>query len=97
MKNDLAKGFQLMRFCLSKYTNFIMMVVFFCLGLTMELLESSGAVPQRSGGYFPIGIGAIFLVCTAIFPPQMAVSLDVCLMAQASPYKKKLQTSILRG
>lgn len=94
MKNDFVKGIQFMRFSMSKYTNVIMMIVFFFLGLAMELMESTGVVPRDMGGYFPIGIGAIFMICAAMFPSQMIVSLTVCTMAQASPYKKKLQTSV---
>ena len=92
MKNDLIKSFKLIKYSLSMKMNITMAVLFFLLGLAMELYQAFWVTDTVSEGVIPFGAG--FMICTAMFPSQMLVSLDVSLMAQASAYKKKLQTSL---
>ena len=92
MKNDLIKSFKLIKYSLSMKMNITMAVLFFLLGLAMELYQAFWVTDTVSEGVIPFG--AVFMICTAMFPSQMLVSLDVSLMAQASAYKKKLQTSL---
>lgn len=92
MKNDLIKSFKLIKYSLSMKMNITMAVLFFLLGLAMELYQAFWVTDTVSEGVIPLG--AVFMICTAMFPSQMLVSLDVSLMAQASAYKKKLQTSL---
>ena len=92
MKNDLIKSFKLIKYSLSMKMNITMAVLFFLLGLAMELYQAFWVTDMVSASGIPLG--AVFMICTAMFPSQMLVSLDVSLMAQASAYKKKLQTSL---
>lgn len=92
MKNDLIKSLKLIRFCTSRRTNIVLLIIFLILGVMLEILGSTGLLLLNEA--FPVGGGAIFLLCTAIFPSQMIVSVDVSLLAQTSPYKKKLQTTL---
>ena len=82
----------MIKYSLSMKMNITMAVLFFLLGLAMELYQAFWVTDTVSEGVIPFG--AVFMICTAMFPSQMFVSLDVSLMAQASAYKKKLQTSL---
>ena len=82
----------MIKYSLSMKMNITMAVLFFLLGLAMELYQAFWVTDTVSEGVIPFG--AVFMICTAMFPSQMLVSLDVSLMAQASDYKKKLQTSL---
>lgn len=82
----------MIKYSLSMKMNITMAVLFFLLGLAMELYQAFWVTDTVSEGVIPFG--AVFMICTAMFPSQMLVSLDVSLMAQASAYKKKLQTSL---
>lgn len=92
MKNDFVKSLKLIKYSLSLKMNVTMAIVFFLLGLAMELYQAFWVTDTVSASGIPLG--AVFMICTAMFPSQMLVSLDVSLMAQASAYKKKLQTSL---
>lgn len=92
MKNDFVKSLKLIKYSLSLKMNVTMAIVFFLLGLAMELYQAFWVTDMVSASGIPLG--AVFMICTAMFPSQMLVSLDVSLMAQASAYKKKLQTSL---
>ena len=82
----------MIKYSLIMKMNITMAVLFFLLGLAMELYQAFWVTDTVSEGVIPFG--AVFMICTAMFPSQMLVSLDVSLMAQASAYKKKLQTSL---
>ena len=81
MKNDLIKSFKLIKYSLSMKMNITMAVLFFLLGLAMELYQAFWVTDTVSEGVIPFG--AVFMICTAMFPSQMLVSLDVCFMVQA--------------
>ena len=61
--------------------------MFLILGSVWEVFPILGEVNM-------IDMGSVFLFCAVMFPTQMLISLDISEMAQTSPYKKALQTSI---
>lgn len=92
MKGDLAKGFQLLKFASGKRVNVALWVLFFVLGLVMEVIISVGEAQQFD--FSPFEAGTVFMMCSAMFPSQMLLSVDVSTMIQTSSYKKKLQVSM---
>lgn len=96
MLNDLKKGYRLVPYGVSRTMNLVFMVFFALLGAFLEVLIALG---QTNGHFFSglntfIDLGAVFLFCAVMFPGQLVTSLDVSLLAQASPYKRKLQTDM---
>ena len=87
MKEQLSKGWKLRGYGLGVKTQRAFCIIFLIAGTLLKLfpLETE---------YMAIDVGAVFLFCSAMFPAQMVMSLDMSQMVQASPYKKKLQTSI---
>lgn len=92
MKDDFAKAVRLLRFSVGRGVNTALFVWFFLLGLVMESVESFGVI--KSFEFPPVDAGSIFLVCTALFPSQMLLSVGTSTMVQTSVCKKKLQTSM---
>lgn len=96
MIGELKKGWKLIFYGISKTMNLAFMAAFAVIGIVLEIMIVVG---QAGGGHFlgiysALDLGAVFLFCAVLFPGQLATSLDVSLLAQASPYKKKLQTDI---
>ena len=87
MKEQLSKGWKLRGYGLGVKTQRAFCIIFLIAGTLLKLfpLETE---------YMAIDVGAVFLFCSAMFPAQLVMSLDMSQMVQASPYKKKLQTSI---
>lgn len=87
MKEQLSKGWKLKGYGLGVKTQRAFCIIFLIVGTLFKLspLETE---------YMGIDVGAVFLFCSAMFPAQLVMSLDMSQMVQASPYKKKLQTSI---
>lgn len=87
MKEQLSKGWKLSGYGLGVKTQRVFCIIFLIAGTLLKLfpLETE---------YMAIDVGAVFLFCSAMFPAQLVMSLDMSQMVQASPYKKKLQTSI---
>lgn len=87
MKEQLSKGWKLSGYGLGVKTQRAFCIIFLIVGTLFKLfpLETE---------YMAIDVGAVFLFCSAMFPAQLVMSLDMSQMVQASPYKKKLQTSI---
>ena len=87
MKEQLSKGWKLRGYGLGVKTQRAFCIIFLIVGTLFKLspLETE---------YMGIDVGAVFLFCSAMFPAQLVMSLDMSQMVQASPYKKKLQTSI---
>lgn len=87
MKEQLSKGWKLRGYGLGVKTQRAFCIIFLIVGTLFKLspLETE---------YMGIDVGAVFLFCSAMFPAQLVMSLDMSQMVQASPYKKKLQISI---
>ena len=87
MKEQLSKGWKLRGYGLGAKTQRAFCIIFLIVGTLFKLspLETE---------YMGIDVGAVFLFSSAMFPAQLVMSLNMSQMVQASPYKKKLQTSI---
>ena len=86
MKENLIKGWKLARYGLNFKLQLVFMIVFFVLG-TVATIETENTIGVLDSG-------TVFLLCTAMFPAQMLLSLDITELAQTSPYKKKIQTDM---
>lgn len=93
MIKNVIKEIKLTPYGLSPKMNLFFMIFFIIVGTVMELQSYTVMINDASSGSFYLG--GVFLFCAAMFPGQMLVSLDVSALVQASPYKKRLQTSML--
>lgn len=87
MKEQLSKGWKLSGYGLGVKTQRAFFIIFLIAGTLLKLF------PVETE-YMAIDVGAVFLFCSAMFPAQLVMSLDMSQMVQVSPYKKKLQISI---
>ena len=87
MKKKISDLFCLMKCGLSFKSQVAFGILFLILGSVWEVFPILGEVNM-------IDMGSVFLFCAVMFPTQMLISLDISEMAQTSPYKKALQTSI---
>ena len=87
MKEQLSKGWKLSGYGLGVKTQRAFFIIFLIAGTLLKLF------PVETE-YMAIDVGAVFLFCSAMFPAQLVMSLDMSQMGQVSPYKKKLQISI---
>lgn len=85
MINAWKLGFKSLRYAYGRRSTIIMMGIFFAMGLAFSVMWLN-PVNSYLGGYM--------LIVVAILPTQMVYSLSVSNMVQASPAKKKMQTSI---
>lgn len=103
MKMELRKAIRLTKYSLSLKMNLICMVTMLVLGLLMEWVfcyVNDYQANAMTVPFLPISMGTFFIICAALFPAQMVISLDVGTMVQTSPYKRKLQTlfpTVLNG
>lgn len=93
MIKNVIKEIKLTPYGLSPKMNLFFMIFFIIVGTVMELQSYTVMINDASSGSFYLG--GVFLFCAAMFPGQMLVSLDVSALVQASPYKKRLQTSMV--
>ncbi len=97
MKRDLIKGWRFMFCGVSKTMNLVCMVLFFLLGIFLEVISVLTGVFGGEAGRFMRNFcvfSSMILFCSAMFPAQLITSMDITLLAQSSAYKKKMQTSI---
>lgn len=94
MKRDLQKGIKLMRYSLSLKMNFGCMITFLVVGILLDIILCVQNYGEIMMLWQYVGVGSVLVICACMFPAQMIISLDVGTMVQASPYKKKLQTSL---
>lgn len=87
MKEQLSKGWKLRGYGLGAKTQRAFCIIFLIAGTLLKLF------PVETE-YMAIDVGAVFLFCSAMFPAQLVMSLDMSQLVQVSPYKKKLQISI---
>lgn len=85
MINNWKMGFQSLKYAYGRLSNTIMMVIFFLMGI---LFYAMG--PMLNNAFF----GGFMIMCAALMPTQMIYSLSVSNLVQASPAKKKMQTSV---
>ena len=87
MKEQLSKGWKLRGYGLGAKTQRAFCIIFLIVGTLFKLspLETE---------YMGIDVGAVFLFSSAMFPAQLVMSLNMSQMVPASPYTKRLQTSI---
>ncbi|MCD8230726.1 MAG: hypothetical protein LUD14_02680 [Clostridiales bacterium] len=100
MKNNWKKIFRLAGYGHQFRLQLILGVSFFILGLVIQI-GSTLSVAQTNFGEFGTFAflmmqlcGDVLIVSAAAMPAQILLSMDCALMTQASPWKKKLQTSI---
>ena len=92
MKKNLKKGIDLIRYGAAFKMNLVLFVLMFVLGIVFEI---AGFGMQINENFKVIDLGAVFLLCTAAFPAQMTLSVDLSALAQTSPHKKNIQTSMV--
>ena len=83
---DLIKGLKLFRYGLQAKMIIILAIIFFVLGILFEFTDFSGS------NLF--SLGALYLSLTGMYIYQLVFTTTVSKLAQSSPLKKKLQTSI---
>lgn len=69
------------------------MLLFAVVGIAFEIMFTLGSGVYR--GQVVIDFGALFLYSAAMFPAQILMSLDISGIVQASPYKRRIQTSAM--
>lgn len=94
MKKELSKELKLIPHGMSPKMNLVFMISFVILGIVFELLNYKMSVEDVSVT-MGFNLGGVFLFCAAMFPGQMLISLDIAALVQTSPYKRRLQTSML--
>ncbi|MCD8333436.1 MAG: hypothetical protein LUB60_04855 [Clostridiales bacterium] len=102
MKNEWKKWIALLKYGHRFRFQFILALCFFAGGLAMQIGSvyfAASAVltgTDSEAAFFlqSLSIGTLLTVCAAAMPAQILLSLDVSLLAQASPYKKRLQSGI---
>lgn len=85
MIKQLQMGIKLLRYAYGKKINTILGLIMFLVGMAMELF---------AGGNSGFSMGSYFILITALWPLQMLISLNVPAVVAASPWKKKIQTSV---
>jgi hypothetical protein len=83
MFNQIKLGIKLWKYAISAKSQIVCAILFFLLGVMVEIGDQGTSM-----------IGGYYIVLSSVFIIQLIVSVDFSTMVQASPYKKKLQTSI---
>jgi hypothetical protein len=83
MINQIKLGIKLWKYASCAKSQVVCAILFFLLGVMVEIGDQGTGV-----------IGGYYIVLSSVFITQLIVSVDFSTMVQASPYKKKLQTSI---
>ena len=86
MRQELSKAWKMQNYGMGKTGQMVFSIIFFVLGTIVNLFP----VFQSNA----MDVGTVFLMCAAMFPAQLVLSTDMAQMVQASPYKKRLQTSM---
>ncbi len=91
--NELVNCVRLLKYGMSAKLCLGLMLLFVGIGIAFEMMIVLGA-----GGRFlnrVLDFGALFLYSAAMYPVQMLITLDLSGMVQASPYKRRIQTSAM--
>lgn len=92
MKKNLKKGISLIRYGAALKLNLVLFVMISVLGIVAEILNYQMCI---FGGAMVFDLGAVFLLCAAMFPGQMTLSVDLAALVQTSPHKKNIQTTMM--
>ncbi|MCM1065300.1 MAG: hypothetical protein NC420_12715 [Eubacterium sp.] len=92
---DMITCVRLIKYGMSAKQCFGTMLLFMVIGIAFELMIVLGrGVGERYIG-LQVDFGALFLYAAAMYPSQILMTLDISGMVQASPYKKRIQTSAM--
>lgn len=92
MKKNLKKGISLIRYGAAFKMNLVLFVIIFILGIVAEVMSFQMHI---NGSFMVFDVGAVFLLCAAMFPGQLTLSVDISALAQTSPHKKNIQTAMM--
>ena len=92
LKKNLKKGISLIRYGAALKINLIFFVIMSVAGVVAEVMAFRVRI---NGGFMVFDIGAVFLLCAANIPGQMTLSVDLSALAQTSPIKKNIQTTMM--
>ena len=90
MIKQLQMGIKLLRYTHGIVANTVLGVLILLVGIIMEL-GSSGSTGMATAS---LSVGGYFILMTAMWPLQMLISLNVPRIVAASPWKKRIQTSV---
>ena len=90
MIKQLQMGIKLLRYTHGIVANTVLGVLILLVGIIMEL-GSSGSTGMATAS---LSVGGYFILMTAMWPLQMLISLNVPGIVAASPWKKRIQTSV---
>ena len=90
MIKQLQMGIKLLRYTHGIVANTVLGVLSLLVGIIMEL-GSSGSTGMATAS---LSVGGYFILMTAMWPLQMLISLNVPGIVAASPWKKRIQTSV---
>lgn len=93
MIKQLKMGIKLLPYCHGVIANMVSAVAMLVIGIWMEAGTLTLQVPRTEFNAFQ-NFGALMILVGAMWPLQMLISLNVPGMIAASPWKKKIQTSV---
>lgn len=83
MLEQIKLGLKLVKYGLSFKMQIALAILFCLFGLITEYVSRSSNL-----------LGGFYILISAMFVIQLVISMDISLLVQTSPYKKKLQTSM---
>lgn len=92
--NLLKTGVSLVKYGINFKTNIAMMIFFALVGAGAECMIVFAFLSAQQVWGLWLDIGALLLLCAAMFPSQILMSAGLSAMVQGSTYKKKLHTAI---
>lgn len=93
MIKQLKMGIKLLPYCHGVVVNSISAVIMLAVGMWIEIHPVRLAVPRTEFNAMQ-NIGGFMILIAAMWPLQMLISLNVPGMIAASPWKKRIQTSV---
>ena len=91
--NDIMACVRLTKYGMNAKMSFGSMVLFTVIGIAFEFMNTLGMEAYRDR--LLMDFGALFLYAAGMFPAQILMTLDLSGMVQASPHKKRIQTSAM--
>lgn len=92
-QKDIITYVRLIKYGMNARQCLCAMLLFTVIGIAFEIMLALGTGVYRDLVW--IDFGALFLYSAAMYPGQILMSLDISGMVQASPYKRKIQTSAM--
>lgn len=93
MIKQLKMGIKLLPYCHGVVANILSAVAMLVIGIWMEVQTLMLQVPRTDFNAFQ-NFGSLMILVGAMWPLQMLISLNVPGMIAASPWKKRIQTSV---